>query len=139
MIVTSNMRTASGLLVIATILLSISATVAVRPTTFQADFTPKVQSNKIIKKQQVFTMKAGDLVNITLSENPTTGYVWVYKNPFKNLTGLYSVETDQSIQPPTQDGEPQMPGAPSFRNIILKAERGGAEDFELILVRSWEL
>ena len=88
-------------------------------------------------------MVTGDLLKITLNENPTTGYVWRYENPFEMTSGVFSVEMDDYIREPTTlDGEddegPVKAGGKGLRTILLKAEKGGFEDFELILVRSWE-
>ncbi len=85
--------------------------------------------------EKALTIKSGDLVRITLSENPTTGYAWKYEDPFTKNTGVYSVQMDDFTQ---EEGHEGMTGAKGSRTIVIKAEKAGSEDFELVYVRSWE-
>ena len=85
--------------------------------------------------EKTLAVKSGDLIRMTLSENPTTGYAWKYEDPFTKNTGVYSVQMDDFIQ---EEGQEGMAGAKGARTIVIKAEKAGSEDFELVYVRSWE-
>ena len=75
---------------------------------------------------------------MTLKEVPSTGYVWRFQNPFENKLGIYSVQMDDFTEQ-AQSGNGENPvGTPGKRTIVLRADQLGQEEFELILVRSWE-
>ena len=88
-------------------------------------------------EERTLAVKSGDLVRITLEENPTTGYAWKYEDPFTKNTGVYSVQMDDFTQEEGQGGM-GMAGVKGSRTIVIKAEKAGSEDFELVYVRSWE-
>ena len=79
-------------------------------------------------------VKVGDLVRIVLKENRSTGYSWKFNNPFENASGIYTVPIDDYSQQ-SKEGN----GAAGVRTIVLKIEKAGSENFELIYVRSWEM
>ena len=84
---------------------------------------------------KVIDAKSGDLIRINLAENPTTGYKWKFENPFEKKNGVYSVQMDDFSQEVAQEG---MAGAKGTRTIVIKAEKAGSDNFELVYVRSWE-
>ena len=86
-------------------------------------------------EERTFEVKSGDLIQMTLSENPTTGYAWKYEDPFTENSGVYSVQMDDFTQEENKDG---MAGAKGYRTIVIKAEKAGTDNFELVYVRSWE-
>ena len=98
---------------------------------YQADFT--------LTQDDVFNfqVKKGDLLRVTLKEIPSTGYVWRFQNPKENNLGIYSVQMDDYSSPKSADEENPV-GTAGKRTIVLRAENEGQEEFELILVRSWE-
>ena len=86
-----------------------------------------------------FQLKKGDLLKVTLSENPSSGYLWKYENPFEDTQGIFSVEMDDFLSKNAESDESTANvGSGGTRTILLKGEKAGSEDFELILVRSWE-
>ena len=86
-------------------------------------------------EDKTLAVKSGDLIRITLAENPTTGFSWKYENPFEKTTGVYTVQMDDFAQEAEADG---MVGGKGIRTIVIKAEKAGTENFEVIYVRSWE-
>jgi predicted secreted protein len=83
-------------------------------------------------------IKKDDLLRVTLKEIPSTGYVWRFQNPFENKLGIYSVQMDDfTEQAQGANGENPV-GAAGKRTIVLRGDQIGQEEFELILVRSWE-
>ena len=85
--------------------------------------------------EAVKVVQEGDLITILLKENPTTGYVWRYENPFEKNSGVYHVHMDEYE---ANDNPNKMNGHGGKRAIVLKADKVGSDDFELVLVRSWE-
>ena len=89
---------------------------------------------RVTPEQKTLQLKSGDLVRIALAENPTTGYNWKYANPFEDALGIYSVQMDD-FEKSTEEG---AVGKGGVRTIVLKAEKSGSENFEIVYVRSWE-
>ena len=112
----------------------LAALVACVSASFQTlDFTGSIAgANEIISA----TLGTGDLLRIALPENPTTGYVWRYANPFESKENVFSVEMDDYTASPNPN---VYAGTGGVRSILLKAEVSGQQDFEIILVRSWEV
>ena len=120
------MRTSRPLLALALCLAFASANI------YQIDFTAITDESVNIQ------IKQGDLLRVTLKEVPSTGYVWRFQNPFENKLGIYSVQMDDFTEQ-AQSGNGENPvGTPGKRTIVLRADQLGQEEFELILVRSWE-
>ena len=65
------------------------------------------------------TLGTGDLLRIALPENPTTGYVWRYANPFESKENVFSVEMDDYTASPNPN---VYTGTGGVRSILLKAE-----------------
>ena len=120
------MRTTRPLLGLALCLAFASANI------YQVDFTAITDETVNIQ------IKKDDLLRVTLKEIPSTGYVWRFQNPFENKLGIYSVQMDDfTEQAQGANGENPV-GAAGKRTIVLRAEQIGQEEFELVLVRSWE-
>ena len=120
------MRTSRPLLALALCLAFASANI------YQIDFTAITDESVNIQ------IKQGDLLRVTLKEVPSTGYVWRFQNPFENKLVIYSVQMDDfTEQAQSVNGENPV-GTPGKRTIVLRADQLGQEEFELILVRSWE-
>ena len=94
-------------------------------------------------------VKKGDLMRVNLKENPSTGYVWRFQAPQQNKLGIYSVQMDDFTEPKSDsgvDGESDgdmpeglsMTGVAGRRTVVLRADKEGRDEFELVLVRSWE-
>ena len=115
--------------VLATLLACVSADLRV------IDFT--AQTSQAYELATV-TLATGDLLRVNLYENPTTGYVWRYANPYEDMTSVYSVEMD-TYTPNSQDDELGLAGSGGVKSILLNSERSGTKNFELILVRTWEV
>ena len=82
------------------------------------------------------SISEGDLIRINLRENPTTGYAWRFQNPFQRPSGVYSIEMDNYVEDPNPEAKTGMAGV---RTLLLKGEKKGTDDFELVLVRLWEV
>ena len=120
------MRTTRPLLALALCLAFASANI------YQVDFTAITDETVNIQ------IKKDDLLRVTLKEIPSTGYVWRFQNPFENKLGIYSVQMDDfTEQAQGANGENPV-GAAGKRTIVLRADQIGQEEFELVLVRSWE-
>ena len=120
------MRTTRPLLALALCLAFASANI------YQVDFTAITDETVNIQ------IKKDDLLRVTLREIPSTGYVWRFQNPFENKLGIYSVQLDDfTEQVQGANGENPV-GAAGKRTIVLRGDQIGQEEFELILVRSWE-
>jgi predicted secreted protein len=120
------MRTSRPLLALALCLAFASANI------YQVDFTAITDETVNIQ------IKKDDLLRVTLKEIPSTGYVWRFQNPFENKLGIYSVQLDDFTEQ-AQDPNGENPvGAAGKRTIVLRADQIGQEEFELVLVRSWE-
>ena len=120
------MRTSTSLLALTLCLAFASANI------YQVDFTAITDESVNIQ------LKQGDLLRVTLKEIPSTGYVWRFQNPYDNKLGIYSVQLDDFTEAVVAENEETPMGAPGKRTIVLRADQLGQEDFEVILVRSWE-
>lgn len=76
------------------------------------------------------TVPLGEIVTITLTENPTTGYTW----NATNSTGLEIISDNY-----TADDVPAgMVGSGGIHAWMAKAVETGNQTFSAILMRSWE-
>ena len=120
------MRTTRPLLGLALCLAFASANI------YQVDFTAITDETVNIQ------IKKDDLLRVTLKEIPSTGYVWRFQNPFENKLGIYSVQMDDFTEQAQGANVENPVGAAGKRTIVLRADQIGQEEFELVLVRSWE-
>ena len=76
-----------------------------------------------------FAVRAGDLIVITLPENPTTGYRWSAGSLDSSL-----------LSQEAHDFHPGAPGVGSGGTVVwrFRAKREGRTRLELRKVRSWE-
>jgi len=78
------------------------------------------------------TLKPGDVLNITLDSNPSTGYAWhVTQNDEKVLLQLGEPQFSFGNQTP-------MPGAGGAETFQFKALSKGATTLTLVYMRPWE-
>lgn len=84
----------------------------------------------------VLSLRENDLIKVTLRENPSTGYSWKYQDPLERIAGVFTVQMDEYTEDPNPNGQF---GNSGIRIIVLKTQKAGNDDFELILVRSWEV
>lgn len=75
-------------------------------------------------------IKRGETVQITLPENPSTGYQWQVLQTLKLLT------VEESYQ--QQEAEEGMVGVGGEKTFRFKAQRSGQELIELVHIRPWE-
>ena len=75
------------------------------------------------------TVQAGQTIEVTVSENPTTGFHW----EIDALTGpLTLVSSDFAARPGAR------PGGGGRRTIVVRADSPGAGELRLRYERSWE-
>ena len=55
---------------------------------FTIDLTNKQAENEA---SPAYQLKQGDLLKVTLFENPSSGYTWRYETPFEDPQGIFSV------------------------------------------------
>ena len=82
------------------------------------------------------SISSGDLLRVNLRENPSTGYAWRFQDPFKRNSSVFSIEMDDYVESYNPDAKSGMSGV---RSLLLKGENAGSDDFELVLVRQWEV
>jgi inhibitor of cysteine peptidase len=73
----------------------------------------------------------GEMVEIRLPDNPTTGFKWVVASPSQPVC---EVLPDSEYRPP----ERPVPGAPGERVWRVRATRSGICDIELHYLRPWQ-
>lgn len=80
------------------------------------------------------TLKVGQVLEIALMGNPSTGYQWqVVSDGAPALARTTGPST-----PPPMDTQPPMPGAPSIARWWFRAERPGKVTVKLEYRRPWE-
>lgn len=75
-------------------------------------------------------VEKGEIIEVTLGENPTTGYRWSFTKPGTPVCLLLD---DTYV--PQGDG---VPGQGGLRRLKFKANETGSCDIELSYRRSWE-
>jgi predicted secreted protein len=97
---------------------------------------------------QPVPLKVGDSVRFVVDENLSTGYQWKYKsNAERGMAeekAVYVVEFTKAVEHQiiydAENGiEEPLNGAGSTRIIQLKATKPGADVFEMVYVRTWEI
>jgi predicted secreted protein len=79
---------------------------------------------------QATVTACGDVVEVELAENPTTGYRWTVTSLPHNL-----VEVERSEFQPSQ---PTTPGAAGHRYFRFRVQGRGRGVIEFALIRPWE-
>jgi inhibitor of cysteine peptidase len=81
-------------------------------------------------------LKAGDTLELRLSSNPTTGFMWYIK---KGSTSLLKLASQTETKPPEPvAGQPAKVGQPIFQVFEFLAKQPGDGVLLLHYVRSWE-
>jgi inhibitor of cysteine peptidase len=75
------------------------------------------------------TITPGDAIELSLPENPTTGYRWSVQSDGEPVLGLESERFERTGS---------MPGRGGMHHWIFKALAPGSETLELIYTRPWE-
>jgi len=83
-----------------------------------------------IDNGKTITLQKGDRLQITLPENPTTGFQWAIETKPKNLLSLEKSDYVAS--------SPQLIGSGGQRTLTLLAKKTGKTYLNLKLWRSWE-
>lgn len=87
-------------------------------------------------------LEVGDEVRMVVSENPTTGYIWMYQSEPKTNPPVFVVSHDVHKQDKIIIGdssrEDSMEGVGGTRVLELKAINAGKDSFELVHARPWE-
>ena len=79
-----------------------------------------------------FELSVGEKFQVTLDENPTTGFEWEIHKPGKPCIVLLS---EKSVPPPK---DPQVVGRGGTKIFTFKAEKPGRTELELRYRRPWE-
>ncbi|MEM8549962.1 MAG: protease inhibitor I42 family protein [Verrucomicrobiota bacterium] len=81
-------------------------------------------------------LRVGDTLNVSLPQNPTTGYSW---NSIGVMDGVLTRQGNAQTKSLTTDGNnPQLIGAPSETVWTYQATEAGEAKLEYEYVRSWE-
>ena len=84
------------------------------------------------------TLNPGDLLDIVVRENPSTGYVWLESN-IPNKFVLVSLQSDGRGSNFQIDSHlPGMVGVGGSNHFIYKALAPGVTEIKLVLKRPWE-
>lgn len=78
-------------------------------------------------------LRAGEVLQVTLPENGSTGYQWGIPPGLKRKFAPTIREREQTVQAP--DGPP---GSPGLRHLYFEAVRTGSAELELHYRRPWE-
>jgi predicted secreted protein len=85
-------------------------------------------------KGGVVHMKFEDQLEVRLSSNPTTGFMWYVE---KESTPLLKLHHQTQTEPPDQSAEPAV-GRPIFQVFTFEPRHRGDGALKLHYVRSWE-
>ena len=87
-------------------------------------------------KGGVVRLKAGDRLEVRLSANPTTGFMWYIEKESTPLLKLVH-QTQTEIPTPVEE-QPGLVGRPVFQVFTFEARHIGTGELKLHYVRSWE-
>ena len=73
-------------------------------------------------------LPVGETLEVSLSENKTTGFQWVFEKSAKELLSLVKEE----VEPGEKIGEP------GIHRWLFRAEQAGSERIQLFYRRPWE-
>ena len=88
------------------------------------------------------TVKVGEKFEISMEENPSTGYVWLLLDQeleFHGLKGIIKLSDSRYEPAKSQEDAPILVGAPGTRTMELEALTAGKGTVHMILGRPWEV
>jgi predicted secreted protein len=96
------------------------------------------QPRKMIQVDDTFdgrevALQAGETLEVSLSENASTGYQWSIPPEVKRKLTPVLREREETVEAP---GGP--PGRPGVRHLYFEAVAAGTADLEIHYRRSWE-
>jgi inhibitor of cysteine peptidase len=96
------------------------------------------QQRKMIQVDDTFhgrevALQVGQTLQVSLSENASTGYQWSISPELKNKLAPVFREREETVQ--AADGPP---GKPGVRHLTFEAVAAGTADLEIHYRRSWE-
>ena len=98
----------------------------------QAQRGKTTQVDETFNGRQV-VLYVGEVLQVTLSENGSTGYQWGIPPELKRKFPATIREREQTLEAP--DGPP---GTPGMRHLYFEAVRTGSAELELQYRRPWE-
>lgn len=81
-------------------------------------------------------LEVGQVLRISVSGNPSTGYVWELATPLP--AGVEQIDAPPLPQPPEADTTPGRVGAPALQWIYLRATKAASGEVVLYWRRPWE-
>ena len=104
--------------------------------------TKKCISSDSLTNRDPVTVKVGEKFEVTMEENPSTGYVWLLLDQeleFHGLKGVVRLSDSRYEPAKTNEDAPILVGAPGKRTMELEALSQGNGTVHLILGRPWEV
>jgi inhibitor of cysteine peptidase len=102
--------------------------------------TPSVhaQERKMIKVDATFndrevTLQSGDILEVSLSENASTGHQWIIPQEVRTKLTPVLREREETLEGPAGP-----PGSPGVRHLYFDAAAPGTAKLEIHYRRSWE-
>ena len=98
-------------------------------------------SSSSTDREPVIT-KVGDKFEVSMEENPSTGYVWLLLDQeleFHGLKGVIRLSNSRFEPPKSQEEAPILVGAPGTRFIEIEALQEGKGTVHMIMGRPWEV
>ena len=91
------------------------------------------------KLDYIVEVKPGDTIELTVRENPTTGYKWTIVDAEMEASGLSSVIRLSDTEFETDKSKRGAVGVGGRRTLVFDVIGEGSGDLTLYLVRSWEV
>ena len=89
----------------------------------------------MINRGHVLKLELNDTLKITLHENPSTGYSWLFETPTdrNDADPLYEIEKSEFIK-----GEEYLEdGAGGVREVTIRINRVGKDFLQMIYIQPW--
>ena len=83
---------------------------------------------------ETISTKVKDQVEITLFENPTTGYQWIIPELQEGFNWIWSLQNDLYVQ---DNSNGNMVGVGGTRTFLLDINKAGNEHFTLVYGHPW--
>ena len=106
------------------------------------DQTQTCRTSAQSAQREPVVVKVGDKFEISMEENPTTGYVWLMLDQeleFHGLKGVVRLSDSRYEPAKQQEDAPIMVGAPGTRTMEMEALDEGQGTVHLIMGRPWEV